>query len=240
MAEPAPLQWSQVAAKAAGMKVVTPSRSNHNSATMSSDILFELPEFTKQQLARKAASIIRQALTPHTVLFSIPVLAVTHHTEVYTILAKQIGPMASVRLLSNFDVRTRKDFLIAAKFKNQAHTQAAMDSGITIDDVIYTASPTAAGAENPLVRVQVNLLHNADDDEILEGLLASLRYYGKVYQIRRTLCNGFFEGQLTVILDPSEGYMIENQHHDSQPLQRMLYLETWDVFAPASFKSADP
>ncbi|CDH61037.1 hypothetical protein RO3G_01611 [Lichtheimia corymbifera JMRC:FSU:9682] len=241
MAESVPLKWSQVVAKAAGMKVITPSRASRNSATMSSDTLFELPEFTQQQLARKAANIIRQALTPNTVLFSIPVTALPHHTEAYKLLADQIGPMASVRLLSNYDVRTSKDFLIAAKFKQTEHTKAAMESGVTIDDIVYKASPTAAGAENPLIRVQLNLLHNADDDEIKDGLLTSLRYYGKVYQIRRILCNGYFEGQLTVILDPSEGYMIgEGEHHEAQPLQRMLYLETWDVFAPASFKGADP
>ncbi|CDH60002.1 predicted protein [Lichtheimia corymbifera JMRC:FSU:9682] len=138
MAESVPLKWSQVVAKAAGMKVITPSRASRNSATMSSDTLFELPEFTQQQLARKAANIIRQALTPNTVLFSIPVTALPHHTEAYKLLADQIGPMASVRLLSNYDVRTSKDFLIAAKFKQTEHTKAAMESGVTIDDI----SPT--------------------------------------------------------------------------------------------------
>ncbi|KAI7873558.1 hypothetical protein K492DRAFT_115984, partial [Lichtheimia hyalospora FSU 10163] len=235
------LQWSQVAAKAAGMKVVTPSRSSRDSATMSSDILFELPEFSQQQLARKAAAIIRQALSPDTVLFSFPRLSFSHHTEAYKLIVDQIGPLASVRPLSNYDVRARRDLLIAAKFTCTEHTTAAIDSGVSIDNVIYKASPTSSGIENPLMRVQLNLLHNADDRYIKDDLLSSLRYYGKVYQIRRVLCNGYFEGQLTVTLDPSEGYIDDDGNlKEAQPLQRMLYLEAWDVFAPASFRGAAP
>lgn len=234
-------KWSQVVAKSAGMKVVTAARSRHEASTISSDILFELPEFSQQQIARKAAAIIRQALSPDSVLFQFPIMTFSHRTEAYKVITDQIGPLASVRPLSNYDVRARKDLLIAAKFTCTEQTNAAIETGVTIDDVVYKAMPTITGAENPLVRVQLNLLHNADDRDLKEDLLSSLRYYGKVYQIRRHLCNGYFEGQLTVTLDPSEGYMDDQQNkRESQPLQRMLYLDAWDVFAPASFKGAAP
>ncbi|CDH61170.1 hypothetical protein RO3G_01610 [Lichtheimia corymbifera JMRC:FSU:9682] len=235
------MNWSQVAAKAAGMKVVTATTTSRDSATMSMDILFEAPEFSKQLLARKAAAIIRQALSPHSVLFSFPLMLFDHRTDAYKEIQHQIGPFASVRPLSNYDIRARKDILIAVKFIDEAHTKAAIESGIIVNDVVYKASPTSMGAENPLVRIQLNLLHNADDSNLKDELLASLKYYGKVYQIRRTLCNGFFEGQITVTIDPSAGYVDEKGvRKDAQPLQRMLYLETWDVFAPASFKGAAP
>ena len=74
-----------------------------------------------------------------------------------------------------------------------------------------------------------------------QGLLSSLRYFGKVYQIRRVLRNGYFEGRMTITLDPSVGHIDDNGNlHDPHPLQRMLYLESWDVFAPASYKGAAP
>lgn len=223
------------------MKVVTPSRSRHDSATITTDILFEDSEFTRQQLARKAAAIVRQALSPDSVLFSLPATAFSHRTDAYKTIADQIGPLASVRPLSNYDARPRRDLLIAAKFTSQEDTMAAIESGITVDHVVYKASPTVSGAENPLVRVQINLLHNADDKDLKDGLLTSLSYYGKVYQIRRVLCNGYFEGQLTATLDPQQGYLDNTGNmHEAQPLQRMLYLEAWDVFAPASFKGAAP
>lgn len=208
---------------------------------MSSDLLFELPEFSQQQMARKAATIIRQALAPDTVLFSFPLVAFTHRAEAYKAITDQIGPLASIRPLSNYDLRARKDLLISVTFTCAEHTKKAIDSGITVDDVVYKATPNAPGAENPLMRVQLNLLHNADDRNLKEELLSSLRYYGKVYQIRRILCDGYFEGQLTVTLDPSVGYKDDKDvYHEAQPLQRMLYLEAWDVYAPASFKGAAP
>ncbi|CDH61166.1 hypothetical protein RO3G_01610 [Lichtheimia corymbifera JMRC:FSU:9682] len=192
-------------------------------------------------MACKAATIIRQALAPDAVLFSFPLVAFTHRAEAYKTITDQIGPLASIRPLSNYDQRARKDLLISVTFTSPEHTKKAIDSGITVDDVVYKATPNAPGAENPLMRVQLNLLHNADDRNLKEDLLSSLRYYGKVYQIRRILCNGYFEGQLTVTLDPSAGYKDDKGvYHEAQPLQRMLYLEAWDVYAPASFKGAAP
>lgn len=137
-------------------------------------------------------------------LFSLPATSFTHRTEAYKVIADQIGPLASVRPLSNYEVRARSDLLIAAKFTCSDHTHAAIDSGVVVDDIVYKALPTVSGAEHPLVRVQINLLHNADDDDFAEGY-GSLKYFGKVYQIRKVLCNGFFEGQLTVTLDPQHG-----------------------------------
>ncbi|KAI7873545.1 hypothetical protein K492DRAFT_212044 [Lichtheimia hyalospora FSU 10163] len=145
------------------------------------------------------------------------------------------------RPLSRYDVRARGDLLIEANFQDPLHVDAAIKNGISVDDIIYKASPSVSGVENPLIRIQLNLLYNVNGDALKEGLLASLRYYGKVYQIRQILCNGYFEGQLTIILDPSAGYDDDKgEKRPAQPLQRMLYLEQWDTFTPASFKGAAP
>ena len=234
------VSWSQVVAKGARMRVITPTRRARLSA-ISTDILFEDQEFTKQQMARKAAAIVRQALTPNSVLFSIPTTAFAHRSDIYKAIEAQIGPLEDVRPLSLYDVRARRDFLIEAKFADPLHNNAAIENGVTIDDVVYTASPSFVGAENPLIRVQLNLMQMGNSLAIKQGLLDSLRYYGKVYQIRRILDNGYFEGQLTITIDPSEGHTDEDGNfHKAQPLQRMMYLETWDTFAPATFKGAAP
>ncbi|CDH60003.1 hypothetical protein RO3G_01473 [Lichtheimia corymbifera JMRC:FSU:9682] len=234
--------WSQVVAKSARMRVITPARRSQNSE-ISTDIFqsYEDPDFTKQQMARKAAAIVRQALTPDSVLFTVPTSAFAHRSDVYKAIETQIGPLGDVRPLSLYDVRTRGDFLIEAKFAEAAQTDAAINRGITINDVVYQASPSFVGAENPLIRVHLNLMQMGSSSTIKQGLLDSLRYYGKVYQIRRILENGYFEGKLTIAIDPSEGYVdAQGKLRDAQPLQRMLYLETWDTFAPASFKGAAP
>lgn len=223
------------------MRVISPTRIFDSNARLSSQILFEDPEFQNQQLARKAVSIVRQALTPQSVLFSFPPTLFAHRTDAYKSIEDNIGPLTAVRPLSLYSIQARGDLLIEAKFASHEHATKAIQVGITIDDIVYKASPSVAGVEKPLVRVQLNLLRMASDEELREGLLSSMRYYGKVYQVRQTLCNGYFEGQLTVTLDPSQGYVdTAGKRHDSQPLQRMLYLEKWDVFAPASFKGADP
>ncbi|KAJ8656562.1 hypothetical protein O0I10_007639 [Lichtheimia ornata] len=207
MANSDSLKWSQVAAKGAGMRVISPTRIFDANATLSSEILFEHPDFKNQQLARKAASIVRQALTPQSVLFSFPPTSFAHRTEAFKSIEDNIGPLAAVRPLSLYSIHSRGDLLIEAKFVSQEHATKAIQAGITLDDIVYKASPSVAGVEKPLVRVQLNLLHMATNTELKEGLLSSLRYYGKVYQVRQTLCNGYFEGQLTVTLDPSHGYV---------------------------------
>lgn len=234
------VQWSQVVAKGAGLKVITPSRPSPISS-MSTDLFYEHPDFTKQLLSRKAAAIVRQALTPDSVLFSFPMTLFTRRSQAYKIIESQIGPVEGFRPLSAYDVRTRRDLLIEAKFVDPSHATLAIENGIIVDDVVYNAAPSVAGAENPLIRVQLNLLHISKDSSLLKGLLSSLRYYGQVYQIRRVLCDGYFEGQLTITIDPSVGYKdMKGEIHKAQPLQRMLYLETWDIFAPATFKGAAP
>lgn len=235
------MNWSQVAAKGAGLKVLTRARNLDAQSTLSSETLYEHPDYQDQQLARKAAAIVRQALTPNSVLFSFPPTTFTHRTEAYDAIAKDIGPLAAVRPLSLYSTHARGDLLIEAKFQSPDHAKLAINNGITVDGIVHKASPSVQGVEKPLIRVQLNLLHMATGDELKDGLLSSLRFYGKVYQIRQILCNGYFEGQLTITLDPSHGYEDEKgEIQDSQPLQRMLYLEKWDLFAPASFKGAAP
>lgn len=196
---------------------------------------------TRILLDNSYPAIVRQALTPDSVLFSLPALAFERRSKAYSLIESQIGPVHGFRPLSVYDMRSRRDLLIEAKFVDPAHTTKAIEDGITVDEIVHKASPSVAGSENPLLRVQLSLLHIDTDQSLKDGLLASLRYYGKVYQIRRVLCDGYYEGQLTVTIDPSVGYKdSKGVSHDAQPLQRMLYLETWDTFAPATFKGAAP
>ncbi|CDH61155.1 hypothetical protein RO3G_14635 [Lichtheimia corymbifera JMRC:FSU:9682] len=192
-------------------------------------------------LLEKLQPLLRQALTPDAVLFSFPPNTFVHRCHAYEAIEKQVGPVDGFRPLSRYDVRAHGNLLIEAKFQDPDHTKLAIKNGITVEDNIYKGFPSVLGAENPLVRVQLTLLRNVNGEELKKGLLSSLRYYGKVYQIRQILCNGYFEGQLTITLDPSVGYTDDNgEQRSAQPLQRMLYLETWDTFTTASLKGAAP
>lgn len=235
------MKWSQVAARGAGLKVLTSSPAHDRDATITSDILFQDPEYERQQMARKAAAIVRQALTPDSVLFSFPSTVFLERTDAYKAIEEQIGPMEGVRPLSVYDTRAHGNLLLEVKFVSPIHTTKAIQDGITVEDIVYKGNPSVAGAENPLVRVQLTLTQIASGDELKQRLLSSLRYYGQVYQVRRILRNGYFEGRMTITLDPSVGYHDEEgKLQDPQPLQRMLYLEAWDIFAPVSYKGAAP
>ena len=167
--------------------------------------------------------------------------AFADRSEAYQLIEDQIGPMEGALPLNVYDLRARGNLLLEVKFEAQADTTRAINDGVTVDDIVYKASPSVAGVENPLVRIQLTLLQIAKPEDLKQGLLSSLRYFGKVYQIRRVLRNGYFEGRMTITLDPSKGYVDDNGNmHDPHPLQRMIYLESWDVFAPASYKGAAP
>lgn len=148
------------------MKVITPSRQEDPDSTMSFSVLYEHPDFQDQHLARKAATIVRQALTPDAVLFSFPPNTFVHRCHAYEAIEKQVGPVDGFRPLSRYDVRAHGNLLIEAKFQDPDHTKLAIKNGITVEDIIYKGSPSVSGAENPLVRVQLTLLRNVNGEEL--------------------------------------------------------------------------
>ncbi|CAO3634716.1 unnamed protein product [Mucor hiemalis] len=132
--------------------------------------------------------------------------------------------------------RSRNDLVFYTKFREDQATQFALSDGLLVKDVQYKAIPykdkTTANAH---VRVNITLDFVDEDEILLTKLQSSLANFGKVLQIKRLLNHGFFEGEISVLLDRSPSS--SGQYQD---LQRMLYLEAWDTFAPASFKGAQP
>lgn len=68
-----------------------------------------------------------------------------------------------------------------------------------------------------------------------DGLRDSLSRFGKVCQVKRLTNRGYLEGEMVVILDYNP-----QDHIEWIPLERRLYLITWDMIVPASFKGAPP
>ena len=54
MATSGTIPWSQVVAKAAGMKIITPSRRKDPDELIPTTVLYEHSDYQDQQLARKA------------------------------------------------------------------------------------------------------------------------------------------------------------------------------------------
>jgi hypothetical protein len=132
--------------------------------------------------------------------------------------------------------------LLEVKFANSADAAKAMNVGVTAGEISYKASPSHDGVVNGnLVHVKFNLLRIPKKETFLQELKCSLRYYGEVYQVKKFTCNGYFEGQMSVMIDTSVKYMnAAGEMVDPQPLSRNLYLEAWDTYVPADFKGAAP
>ncbi|KAJ8660101.1 hypothetical protein O0I10_004330 [Lichtheimia ornata] len=141
------------------MKVIAPSRAPRD-GNISSDIF--------------------KAWTPQSVLFSLPQLSFERRSKAYAEIESQIGEVQGFRHISAYNVRSRRDMLIEAKFVSPDHATKAIEEGITVNEIIYKASPTVSGSENPLIRVQLSLLHIDSDQAIRDDLLSSLSYYGMV------------------------------------------------------------
>ncbi|CDS10926.1 hypothetical protein LRAMOSA11412 [Lichtheimia ramosa] len=139
------------------MKVITPSRAKDGEATMSFSILYEHPDFQDQQLARKAAAIVRQSLTPEAVLFSFPPNTFAHRTDAYKAIENQVGPLDGVRPLSLYDVRARGNLLIEAKFQTPEHIQEAIKTGVSVDGVIYEIPRSQAVSSRSHSRLQISI-----------------------------------------------------------------------------------
>ncbi|CAO3641225.1 unnamed protein product [Cunninghamella echinulata] len=72
--------------------------------------------------------------------------------------------------------------------------------------------------------------------ELVDGIFLSMSIYGKVCQIKKLTNDGYFEGQVSVLLDTNN----TDEAQKYQPLQRMLYLSFWNSYMPASYKGAPP
>ncbi|KAI8646660.1 hypothetical protein BD408DRAFT_479867 [Parasitella parasitica] len=78
------------------------------------------------------------------------------------------------------------------------------------------------------------------DPLLLDDLIASLSYYGRVLQLKQYTRGGFFEGNFSALIDNSIGTLVEGEHRPANPLDRMLYLCELDCFVAATFKGAPP
>jgi Zinc knuckle len=198
-------------------------------------VMYEDENLADQLRAQKAAAIIQQALHPGTVLFTFGSDVFQDRTLAYNAIEKEIGPAKGFRPISLYGNQRRNELIIEANFRNIEDASRAIKQGFAHEGIQYRGTPSNDGAESKLVRVSLSHLPLEDPDDLCDGLLNSLRYYGRVVQLKRFTKDGFFEGEAAAILDcsPMNG-------KEYQKLDRMLYLMEWDLHVPASFKGAPP
>ena len=231
------LNWSTVVARGLQVKVPTAIQRNNRSATLQSkaETLYEDEDITDQLRAQKAAAIIQQALHPDTVLFTFADDVFTERTDAYRIIEKEIGEVTGFRPISLYGNSSRKELIIEAKFKNDEDGKKAISDGFSHKGIQYHGTPSADGAENKMIKINLSHLPLEDPEDLRIGLMNSLSEYGRVVQIKRYTTSGYFEGEAMVLIDCAA-----NETTTFQRLERMLYLTEWDTYVPASYKGAPP
>ncbi|KAG2193796.1 hypothetical protein INT47_009938 [Mucor saturninus] len=219
------LSWSTVASRGASKKVLRPlpvPTVTDSQFKLKSNILFEHPQLDYQIMVRQAASIVKQALTP-----------------AYELIEAQCGAVQGFRPISNYGTRSAGEIMVEVKFVMPTSTTKAMMHGVSHKNFLFKGSPSVPSGNNTLVHVKMTLLRIPDKETFLADLKRSLRYYGEVYQVKEYTCGGYFEGELSLILDISAGYIdASGDKVKNEPLTNNLYLEEWDCFASATFKGA--
>ncbi|GAB5592604.1 hypothetical protein Unana1_07504 [Umbelopsis nana] len=198
-------------------------------------VMYEDENLADQLSAQKAAAIIQQALHPGTMLFTFGSDVFQDRTLAYNAIEKEIGPAKGFRPISLYGNQRRNELITEANFRNIEDASRAIKQGFAHEGIQYRGTVSNDGAESKLVRVSLSRLPLEDPDDLCDGLLNSLRYYGRVVQLKRFTKDGFFEGEAAAILDcsPMNG-------KEYQKLDRMLYVMEWDLHVPASFKGAPP
>ncbi|ORX42249.1 hypothetical protein DM01DRAFT_1296585, partial [Hesseltinella vesiculosa] len=208
---PEATSWSTVVARGRAKQTV-PHMLSHRRNTGDSDRLehvtiFETEDIHQKWLVQKAAAIIQNTLLPDTVIFEFQSKDFEHYTDAYKLLMDKIGPLAGngARPISRFGSTTRQELIIEAKFAEASDNSKAVLEGFTHQGVVYKAVPANSNQEGS--RLQVVSLSQLppylSNEELVDGLCKSLRYFGMVSRIRKITNRGFFEGDVSVTLDIS-------------------------------------
>ncbi|CEP16729.1 hypothetical protein [Parasitella parasitica] len=120
-------------------------------------------------------------------------------------------------LLSLYDGRADGSVLLEDKFSDAMDSDKAQFEGATIEGVVFKALPTGNRAKiGEFTHVQFTLLCMVDQGILLHDLVEPLSYYGEVLQVKQHKRQGFFEGQLSVIIDTFVGHQVGQGKWDKE------------------------
>lgn len=233
--------WAQKVAKGLKAKVPTPMMQKDimgDRIDLQPVVIYEDVHLKDHLRIFKSEQIIQQTLEDNSVIFEIPKKEFATFSEMYRVIEKQIGKIDGVIALNKFGTNLRGNIFIEVTFMDNDHNSKAIQEGIIFKEVNYKASPsklTKSDTAPKMVRVHLSYVPKKQA-ALVEGIFESMRRYGKICEIKKMLYDGFFEGQVSVLLDIND----DDNEVKYQPLQRMLYMEYWDRYLPASFKGAPP
>ncbi|KAI8087070.1 hypothetical protein BDF21DRAFT_335784 [Thamnidium elegans] len=193
--------WTTVVSRGLKTKVPTPLQkvtTEGKRESYTTSVLFEDPDIAAYTRSQQVNSILQTSLAPKAVVFEFPASIFSHHTDAYKIIEEQLGPVHcnGFNPISRRDPRPSGNLIISTEFEDTMTIAKAISTGVVIDNIQYRAiAYKDTGSDNTsLTRVNLSVYRlEGGNDVLLSGLLASLRYYGKVRQIKKVLCRNYFE-----------------------------------------------
>ncbi|OBZ80222.1 hypothetical protein A0J61_11729, partial [Choanephora cucurbitarum] len=143
------IPWATVAAIGNQMRIRYSPRSRVQETRVKyiPETLFTSPDFESEIINRRAASLVQQALTDGSVLFSFQVGMFKTHIAAYKAIRENIGPVTGFQHLSGYPSNPGKGgTLIEARFVSVDDRRRAMEQGITIGARNFVGTPTSGGA----------------------------------------------------------------------------------------------
>ncbi|CAO3621822.1 unnamed protein product [Cunninghamella echinulata] len=185
--------------------------------------VYEHPELQDQLHLHRAETILQQVLHSNAVLFEIP--AKTQYREAYKLIEDSCGRVLGFRCINKPKENS---------FANETSRIEAISKGVTIDGIAHRGTPCMENANDmpEKTRVYISGVPLEEEDKFKDMLIQSLNCYGQVAQILILKDSGYFEGEVSVLLNRS------SKTGKYEPLQRMLFLSAWDRYLPAYFKGA--
>ncbi|KAI7878989.1 uncharacterized protein EV154DRAFT_429205, partial [Mucor mucedo] len=204
MAEKLHNSWATITSRSNSKKVVRPLSVPNNVDSqfkLQSKVIYQSEDLDCFIRMQKAIEIVRQALTPDSALFSIPASLIQHRTEAYKLIETQCGPVHGFRTISNYGSSLDGDHLIEVKLVDDSSFDKAIFTGVTIKNTVIKGTHSNDSEMYKLAHVKISLLYVPDKEDFLEKLMRSHLVYGEVLQVKEYTCGGYFEGELSVILN---------------------------------------
>ena len=110
--------------------------------------------------------------------------------DVYKTIEQHLGEADGFCNLSKYETRRSAQLIVVARFQQAEDSRMALSGGFVYNNMTFKAIPSMVHAERSLVRLQLTLLHVLSNATFLEDLSSSLKYYGKVCQVKQLLQEG--------------------------------------------------
>ncbi|KAI8327547.1 hypothetical protein BC941DRAFT_519671 [Chlamydoabsidia padenii] len=208
--------WSQIVANGRSLKVPTmATRFEQDGArkNLEQKIIYECEDLADQMRIHRAETILQQALHDDAVLFELPRAEISHYIDAYRMIQDKCGRVLGCRNIDNGRKNRQQFFLIETTFATMESTEQAITRGVTIKGIQYRGTPAHNGRGDipQMVRVNLSGVPFAEEEDLRDTIKQSMAIYGKICQIKMTKNSGFFEGEISVLLD---------RQGNAEPLQR--------------------